>query len=122
LPALLRAHRLGQRAGTVGFDWEEVSGVRRKLEEELAELDEAIGHGDRAAVAAELGDVLFTTASVARKLGVDAESALRDAPARFERRFRALETDVIAAGKTLEGSSPDELDRAWRRVKARESE
>ena len=98
LPALVRAAKLGRRAARLGFDWPDAHGARAKLDEELSELDAAIGRPDRAAVAAEFGDVLLALSNLARHLEVDAESALRAANARFERRFRHVERRHLASG------------------------
>lgn len=117
LPALLRAERLGSRASSVGFDWPDRSGVRAKLDEEVAELDEAIARGDRDAIADELGDLLFTVVNLARFLQVPAESALRAASSKFERRFRAVEAATRADGIAIEGAAPELLDGYWRRAK-----
>lgn len=89
LPALLRAHRISEKAGVVGFDWPDVAGVRAKIGEELEELDEAIASGDEAAITEELGDLLFAMVNLGRHLPVGTEEALRAATAKFERRFRA---------------------------------
>jgi len=98
LPALVRAVKLGRRAARLGFDWPDARGARAKLDEELGELDAAIARTDRAAVAAELGDVLLALSNLARHLEVDAETALRAANARFERRFRHVERRHLASG------------------------
>jgi ATP diphosphatase len=118
LPALARAAKLGARAAGVGFDWESPAGVRAKLDEELAELAAAEASGDAAAVAEELGDVLFTVANLARRLGVAPEEALRAANGKFERRFRAVEQRVGAGGRRLADLGPAELDREWAVAKA----
>ena len=112
-PALARAAKLGKRAATVGFDWPDVAGVRAKLTEELGELDAALAarvvpRGDAAApgsdpagrdaVAAEIGDLLFTIANLCRHLDLDPEACVRGANARFERRFDHVEARVRAAG------------------------
>ena len=98
LPALARAAKLGKRAGRVGFDWPDASGVRAKIDEELRETEEASG----AARAEEIGDLLFATANWSRHLGVDPEEALRLANAKFERRFRAMEHLAWEGGLPLE--------------------
>jgi tetrapyrrole methylase family protein/MazG family protein/ATP diphosphatase len=118
LPALMRAAKLGQRAARVGFDWESPAGVREKLAEELDELAVAEAANDAAAMTDELGDVLFTMANLARRLGVTPEEALRQANAKFERRFRAVEERVRAAGRELTQLDPAALDAEWRAVKA----
>lgn len=117
LPALLRAQRIGERAAEVGFDWPDVSGVRAKLDEELAELDEAVSTGGSAAVADELGDVLFTLAQLARHHGLRAEDLLRAGTSKFERRFRSVERIAAAEGQPLAGASAATLDGWWRRAK-----
>jgi ATP diphosphatase len=107
LPALSRAAKLGRRAGRVGFDWPDAAGVRTKVDEELAETDAAVAATDSAAIAAEIGDLLFAIANWARHLKVDPEESLRLACARFERRFGAME--AVAAGR---GQRPEQLDAA----------
>ena len=116
-PGLLRATRAGEKAGAVGFDWPDADGPRAKVAEELRELDEARGRGDRAQIQAELGDVLFALANLARKLGLDAEQALRDATDRFARRFRHLETTLEAQGRGVRDADPDEQERLWQAAK-----
>jgi ATP diphosphatase len=120
LPALTRAVKLGKRAATVGFDWPDVSGVRAKVAEELAELDAAAAGDDAAAVAAEMGDLLLSVASWCRHLKLDPESCLRSANARFAARFRAVETQVESSGRQWASYDAAELDALWRRAKARD--
>ena len=120
LPALLRAVKLSHRAARSGFDWPDVEGVERKVDEELAELRSAITTGDRGSIEEELGDLLFAGASLARKLDVDPEAALQRANAKFARRFRHLETDAERDGVSIEESSLDELERRWQAIKRRE--
>jgi MazG family protein len=119
-PALLRATRAGEKAGAVGFDWTDAEGPRAKVDEELRELDEARRGGDRAAMQAELGDVLFAMTNLARRLGLDAEQALRDATDRFSRRFRFVETSLAAEGRTIRDADPDEHERLWQAAKRAE--
>jgi tetrapyrrole methylase family protein/MazG family protein/ATP diphosphatase len=118
LPALTRAVKLGKRAATVGFDWPDVAPVRAKVDEELAELDQAAARGDRADIAAELGDVLFSIANLSRHLALDPETCLRSANERFTRRFRAVEAVVAASGRPWESYDAAALDALWRRAKA----
>ena len=89
LPALERAHKLQKRAARTGFDWPNTDGARAKVVEELAELDAETGQAEREE---ELGDLLFAVVNLARKLNIEPEAALRAANAKFERRFRAIET------------------------------
>ena len=120
LPALTRAMKLGKRAATVGFDWPDVAPVRAKVDEELAELDAAVAGGDRAEIAAELGDLLFSIANLSRHLELDPEACLRSASERFTRRFRAVEAAVTASGRPWESYDTAALDALWRRAKAAE--
>ncbi|MFL5304008.1 MAG: nucleoside triphosphate pyrophosphohydrolase [Polyangia bacterium] len=119
-PALLRATRAGEKAGAVGFDWPDAAGPRAKVDEELREFDEARASGDRAAMQSELGDLLFATVNLARKLGLDAEQALRDATDRFAGRFGHLEATLAAAGRAVSDASPEEQDRLWNEAKKNE--
>jgi nucleoside triphosphate diphosphatase len=121
LPALIRAQKLQRRAARVGFDWPEAGPVLAKIEEELAELRaEMAAAAPRARLADELGDLLFAVVNLARHLEVDAEAALRQTNAKFERRFRAIESALGAAGRKLEDASLDELEALWQRAKADE--
>jgi MazG family protein len=121
-PALLRATRAGEKAGAVGFDWTDADGPRAKVDEELRELDDARRSGDRAQMQAELGDVLFAMTNLARRLGLDAEQALRDATDRFSRRFRFVETTLAAEGRTIRDADPDEHERLWQAAKRAEAD
>jgi nucleoside triphosphate diphosphatase len=120
LPALTRADKLARKAARVGFDWVEPGPILDKLEEEIGELREALARGERAAVADELGDLLFTVANLARRLEVDPEAALRGTNAKFERRFRAMETELRGRGRTPEQTDLAELEELWQRAKANE--
>ncbi|MBL8600519.1 MAG: nucleoside triphosphate pyrophosphohydrolase [Myxococcales bacterium] len=120
LPSLLAAARMGEKASRVGFDWPDPSGPRARVDDELAELDEAIASGDRAAMQHELGDVLFTVVNLARKLGLDADAALGETNRTFRRRFNAVEAQARAAGTTVDACSPETLDAYWNEAKRRE--
>ncbi|HET8575530.1 MAG TPA: nucleoside triphosphate pyrophosphohydrolase [Methylomirabilota bacterium] len=120
LPALLRAQRLQAKAARVGFDWSAWQEAWKKTREEVAELDEAIARGDEKRIEDELGDLLFSMVNVARLQGIDAEDCLRRAADKFTRRFAEVEADMRAGGRTIDGTSAEELDRAWEAVKARE--
>ena len=91
LPALARAEKLTKRAASVQFDWPDWRQTLAKVQEELGEVREAADADDKAKLHEELGDLLFATANLARKLGVDAEAALRDANLKFNRRFHYVE-------------------------------
>jgi nucleoside triphosphate diphosphatase len=119
LPALKRAQKLGKRAGAVGFDWPDKSGVRAKVDEELAELAAVADGTDAARIREEFGDVLFAVVNLARHLGVDAESALTAANRKFERRFRDMEQAILATGRSIADLPLDALEEQWRAAKAR---
>ena len=114
LPALMRAEKLQKRAGRTGFDWPDAQGARAKILEELDEVDAEVATGDSAALADEVGDLLFAVVNYARKLGVDPEAALRGANAKFERRFRAMEK---AAGDDFAGLSLAAKEELWQAAK-----
>lgn len=117
MPALAEAGKIGSKAARAGFDWPDVSGVLAKLREETAELEAEVQSGNAELAAQELGDLLFTAANLARHLKVDPELALRDANAKFRRRFGAMES---AAATPLEELPPEELERLWAESKAAE--
>jgi tetrapyrrole methylase family protein/MazG family protein/ATP diphosphatase len=118
LPALLRAQAISKKAAKVGFDWPDVAGCRDKISEELEELDRAIAGGDQTEIAGELGDLLFAAVSLARKLGCDAEMALRDTTAKFVDRFEFIEDRLRSEDRSVEDADLDELDALWNRAKA----
>lgn len=125
LPALLGAQKLSDRAAKVGFDWPDGRGAREKVDEEIAELDEAAASGDKARIEHELGDLMFALVNFARHHGLDAEVALRKTNDRFRRRFDHVETRVRAEhgdwprreGKPVPGVSLDEMEDYWREAK-----
>jgi len=118
LPALIRAHRVGEKVSRVGFDWDAPSGARDKVSEELVELDEALAAGDAEAIRAEYGDVLLAMASLGRLLDIGPEEALREANVRFEGRFRQVEERVHASGRLMSELSAEELEQHWEVVKS----
>ncbi len=111
LPALKRAEKIQRRAARVGFDWPDAEGPRLKIDEELGEIERAGNDEERAA---EIGDLLFAVVNYARHLGVNPETALREAVARFERRFSQVEA---LADKPLKDMNIDELEALWQRAK-----
>ncbi len=119
MPALAEAGKIGSRAAKAGFDWPDVQGVLAKMQEEVAELEAEIASGDETAAAEELGDLMFTAANLARHLKVDAELALRDANAKFRRRFAAMEA---AGERPLEELGPEKLEDLWSRSKSLEKD
>ena len=128
LPALTRAVKLQKRAAQVGFDWPSVAPVLAKAEEEIAELKAAIvaggsGAGGRAsaAVKEEFGDLLFVMANLARHLKLDPEAALRDANAKFARRFGKIEAALAREGRNPQDATLEEMDQLWDEAKAAET-
>lgn len=119
MPALLRANEIGRRVAAVGFDWSRSTDVVAKIEEEVRELRGALAEDPKRA-AEELGDLLFSLANLARKLGIEPESALRQANDKFTGRFNALEAHVARAGRSVHLSTPAELEDAWQAVKSQE--
>jgi MazG family protein len=120
LPSLLGAHEIGTRVAAVGFEWAKASDVVAKIEEEVAELKQAVegeGAARVALIEEEMGDLLFAIANLARKLGVEPESALRKANQKFSRRFQELERRLEAAGRSVHDASLEEMEEIWARVK-----
>jgi XTP/dITP diphosphohydrolase/ATP diphosphatase len=119
LPALMEASKLGSKAGSIGFDWNEAAPVFDKLQEELNELRQAVASGEKKAQEEELGDVLFTVVNLARKLGVQSEFALRASNAKFRRRFAAMELSASGESSIAE-VDPEDLEKLWDRAKTEE--
>ena len=117
LPALLRAYKIGKRAAAEGFDWKSSHDVMAKIEEEVAELRETMEAADPAHAEEEMGDVLFAMANLARQLGIEPETALRKANAKFTDRFLAMEQAVAAQGRSRRDLSSDELEEQWNAAK-----
>lgn len=122
LPALVKAFRIGEKTHRVGFDWPDTEGVLKKLKEELAELEEALGKGDndggKERTEAEFGDLLFTLANLGRFLKLDPETALRKAAHRFIQRFQWMEEKIGREGKALQDLSAAEWDQFWGEAKS----
>jgi nucleoside triphosphate diphosphatase len=119
LPALARAQKLSERAGRVGFDWPDAAGSLAKVKEEIGEVESAMAEGE-AARFHEIGDLLFATVNLARKLGVDAEGALRAASGRFVGRFEYIEDRLHEGGRSAKESTLEEMDGLWDEAKRRE--
>jgi ATP diphosphatase len=118
LPALTRAAKLTARAARVGFDWPDAEHVLDKLAEETDELRAELAADDPVRLADELGDMLFVMVSLARKLGLDAETCLRHANAKFARRFEGIEVLLAAEGRTPADATLAEMEALWQQVKA----
>jgi nucleoside triphosphate diphosphatase len=113
LPAAQRAVKLQDKAAKVGFDWPDIEQVLDKAEEEIRELKEAVAIGKDADIAEELGDLLFVLANVARWKNLDPDTVLRQANAKFERRFKLVESMLRERGKTPEQSDLAEMEALW---------
>ncbi len=117
MPALMRALKLQEKAGKVGFDWNDARAVLAKLREEMDEIEAEIDARDAEKVADEVGDLLFAVANLARHLSVDPESALRGANAKFERRFGYIEERLAADGRAPGDASLEEMEALWNEAK-----
>jgi len=120
LPALTRALKLQEKAGHVGFDWNDARAVLAKIREEADEIEAALDAGARDEAAAEIGDLLFALVNLARHLDADPEAVLRATNAKFERRFAAIESALAARGKTPRDATLAEMDALWDAAKAAE--
>ena len=120
IPALYRAYQMTAKAARVGFDWNCLDDIIDKLNEEAAELREAVSREDREQIADEMGDMLFVAVNIARSLGIDPETALERSNRKFERRFRFIETAVKQQGRELKDASLAEMDALWNEAKISE--
>jgi len=109
---------MGTRAAAVGFDWERSADVLDKIDEEVAELREAVER--REGIEEEMGDLLFALANLARKLGIEPESALRSADDKFARRFTTMERRFAARGESLKDAGLARMEEEWGRIKEEE--
>ena len=120
LPALTRALKLQDKAGKVGFDWNDPLAVLAKIREETEEIATELASGKADAARAEVGDLLFAVVNLARHLDADPESVLRATNAKFERRFGYIEDALVAAGKAPAQATLAEMDDLWNEAKRRE--
>src|SRR3982751_1192738 len=120
LPALVRAERLTEKAGAVGFDWPDAKSVLAKIREELDELERAVDSGVPKEIEHELGDLLFAAANLGRWVKAHPEEALRGTLRRFESRFRYIEEKLAEQGKVPRESTLTEMDALWNDAKQRE--
>jgi ATP diphosphatase len=116
-PALMEALKLQERAARVGFDWSEPAPILDKIEEEVAELREALAAGQPDKVADELGDLIFAVVNIGRHVKADPEMALRGTNTKFRRRFRHIETELDASGETLEAATLARMEDLWQAAK-----
>ncbi|MCP4349570.1 MAG: nucleoside triphosphate pyrophosphohydrolase [Desulfobacterales bacterium] len=131
LPALMRAYRISERAARTGFDWDDISGVMEKMEEEWAELkfellDKKTGADDRDkdnlnSTALELGDVLFTLVNIGRFARIHPETALTGTIKKFETRFKYMEKILLESGTNINSASQDEMEMLWEQAKKLEN-
>ncbi|TSK05795.1 MAG: nucleoside triphosphate pyrophosphohydrolase [Geobacter sp.] len=120
LPALMKAHKITEKAARVGFDWEHTDQVFAKVMEELHEFQEAMAAGDQQEMESELGDLLFAIVNLGRFLAIDPEEALRKTIQRFTRRFTHIEDTLHGRGERLQDTSLEEMDKLWEEAKKME--
>jgi tetrapyrrole methylase family protein/MazG family protein/ATP diphosphatase len=121
LPALTRASKIGKRVAQVGFEWADISGAIDKVQEEIGELRDEVNTGaDPTRTEQEIGDLLFSMVNVCRYLRIDPENALRLTNAKFERRFRYIEQQLLTRGRTPAESTLEEMDALWNKAKKTE--
>jgi ATP diphosphatase len=119
LPALTRAEKIQSKASKVGFDWNDPMVVLEKIDEEAAEIKDAMASGSQSDIAEEIGDLLFAVVNLARHLKVDPEQSLRAANLKFSRRFNYIEKDFQSRNKTIKGASLDEMEALWQEAKVK---
>jgi ATP diphosphatase len=120
LPGLTRAVKLQNKAAKVGFDWPNTDQVLAKIREEIAEIEAELAAGDETTAKAEIGDLLFAVANLARHMEADPEAVIRTTNAKFERRFGFIEQRLAAAGRKLDDAALDEMEALWDAAKAEE--
>jgi MazG family protein len=117
MPALLRAHRLTDKASKVGFDWEKKEDAWKKVDEEMRELHHAIETGNAENTEAEFGDLLFALVNYSRFINVNPENALRQTVSKFITRFQYIEKRLKEMGKDIHSSTLEEMDKLWNEAK-----
>lgn len=125
LPALTRAEKLQKRAARAGFDWDRPERVLDKVKEEVAEVEAETGSasdGDKDMITEEIGDLLFACANLARKWGIDPETALRRGNEKFERRFRAMEAHFQDSETDMASAGIEEMEKVWTLIKSAQQE
>ena len=122
LPALTRALKLQNKAGSVGFDWNDPRAVLAKIREEANEIEAELDRNDKSRIAGEVGDLLFAVVNLARHLDADPEGVLRETNLKFERRFSAIERALAQRGKTPRDATLAEMDELWDEAKAAEKD
>jgi tetrapyrrole methylase family protein/MazG family protein len=117
MPALVMAFRIGEKAAGVGFDWDNAKDVVDKIDEELAELKVEIDNNDKEKISDEIGDLMFSISSLARKYEINPEIALKDSLNKFKTRFELLEKQIFQSGKTFDDYTLEQLEEIWQKVK-----
>jgi MazG family protein len=117
LPATVKAIRLQEKAGQVGFEWEETAQVWDKVKEEMNELQEAVGLGDKSKIEEEFGDLVFSLINYARFLHIDAENSLEKTNKKFISRFTRMEEEALSTGRSLAEMTLEEMDNVWNFIK-----
>jgi len=119
LPALLRAHRLSDKASKVGFDWNNKSHIWEKVEEEFKELSSAVNMDKTEEVEEELGDLIFSLVNLARHWGFNSEKVLSEANRKFLNRFESMEKRLDESGVGIDSATPEEMNSAWDNIKGK---
>ncbi len=122
MSALTRALKLQEKAGSVGFDWNDPREVLAKMREELDEIEDALNTGTQQDIAGEIGDMMFAVTNLARHLKIDPEAALRLTNAKFTRRFHFIEDELAKVGRKPEGATLEELEALWTAAKTQEKQ
>ena len=117
LPSLLRSQKIQKRAARVGFDWDNISDVFKKVEEELDEVNDSLKNDDQDEIELEIGDLLFAVVNLCRFVELQAEETLRKANRKFVKRFKRMESELITQGKNISDQSLEELDKIWDKIK-----
>lgn len=121
MPSLLRAHRIQARAARIGFDWEKVEDVLKKLDEEVDEFKAALNRKNQSEIEDELGDIFFVLVNISRFVGVNPDDALRKTISKFISRFRFIEMKASEAGRRLSDMTLQEMDELWDEAKERKA-
>lgn len=120
MPAMIKAQRMSEKASLAGFDWQDVGGIIDKIEEEIAELKEAVAQNRQECITEETGDLLFSTINLCRFLNIDAEKSLLATTDKFSRRFAHITNTLANRQKTLSETSPEEMNLLWDEAKRKE--
>ncbi|MGI9534333.1 MAG: nucleoside triphosphate pyrophosphohydrolase [Thermodesulfobacteriota bacterium] len=121
MPALLRAQRVGEKASQVGFDWDNIQDVLKKVKEEIAEIEQELKDGDKEKLEKEWGDLLFAVVNLARHLKIESETVAHQSTEKFIKRFGMVEDMAKEKGKSLTDMSLVEMDELWKEVKEADS-